>query len=202
MTEPDLLPRDDATRGAIDRVLVAQLVVAWAGEGGERPRMDWWPCDLISPDAGEDLFQQLLPITWEWALLRALREVARRRELTNIERFHAPDRVVTLFHLGFSVDERLDERLDELEQTGVRRCDGLPELDSMMRAEWSRERFAGWIREFGRGPREHDAALAGRRLRGLVPRDFETRTRALVAGLEPLIDSYPLPHFVLEGART
>src|SRR5690606_8786320 len=41
VTEPDLLPRDDATRGAIDRVLVAQLVVAWAGEGGERPRMDW-----------------------------------------------------------------------------------------------------------------------------------------------------------------
>jgi hypothetical protein len=203
-TEPEQLPRDAATRDALDRVLVAQLVVAWAGEGGESPRMGWWSSDLLSPDAGEDLFARLLPSTWGWALLRALREVARRHELATIERFHDPDRVITIFHQGFSVDERLDERLDELERSGARRGDALPELERVVNDGWSRERFEAWLRAFGRGPREHVAALAGRHLRGLAPAwpDFEARVRALVAGLEPLADRYPLPHFVLEGERS
>ena len=40
----------------IDLVLTAQLAVAWAGEGGEEPRLAWWRSDLASEYGGEDLF--------------------------------------------------------------------------------------------------------------------------------------------------
>ena len=39
----------------IDSLLTAQIVVAWAGEGGEEKRMGWWRSDLISEFGGEDL---------------------------------------------------------------------------------------------------------------------------------------------------
>ena len=118
-----------------------------------------------------------------------------------IERFHDPDRVITLFSLGFTIDERLEERLVELEQARVRRAEALPELDAMFRVGWSRPRFEAWIHERRGVAREHESALAGRRMRGIAPPHFEARAWALVGGLDPLVDNYPLPHFVLEGAR-
>ena len=39
------LPLSSAT---IDAILTAQLAVAWAGEGGEEPRLKWWRTDLVS----------------------------------------------------------------------------------------------------------------------------------------------------------
>ena len=64
----------------IDGLLTVQIAVAWAGEGGEEPRLGWWKSDLASEFGGHDLFKRLLPHTWEWAVLQAVREAARRRD--------------------------------------------------------------------------------------------------------------------------
>ena len=73
---PDLSP---IPMSELDAALTAQLVVAWAGEGGEEKRLGWWRCDLVSEFGGQDLFQRLLPSTWTWAVLQGAREAARRR---------------------------------------------------------------------------------------------------------------------------
>ena len=64
----------------IDMALTSQLVVAWAGETGEEPRLGWWRSDLVSEFGGEDLFRRLLPGTWRWAALQGAREAARRTD--------------------------------------------------------------------------------------------------------------------------
>ncbi|MEB3167475.1 MAG: BREX-6 system BrxE protein, partial [Synechococcaceae cyanobacterium] len=64
----------------LDIALTAQIVVAWAGESGEQPRLGWWQTDLVSEFGGEDLLKELLPRTWPWAMLQAVREAARRKD--------------------------------------------------------------------------------------------------------------------------
>src|SRR5690606_21039027 len=91
----------------LDRILTAQLAVAWAGEGGEEPRLGWWRCDLCSEFGGEDLFRRLLPHTWHWAVLEGAREAARRHDAALRQQDHDPDRLVSLYSLGFEADERL-----------------------------------------------------------------------------------------------
>lgn len=54
---------------AADSILTAQFVVGWAGEKGDEPRLGWWRCDLVSEYGGQDLFERLLPHTWQWAVL-------------------------------------------------------------------------------------------------------------------------------------
>jgi hypothetical protein len=97
----------------LDRILTDQLIVAWAGERGDPPRLGWWRSDLSSEFGGEDLFRRLLPHTWPWATLQATREVARRYDQRLRERASDPDRVVTLYALDWNTDEQLDERLAE-----------------------------------------------------------------------------------------
>ena len=55
------------TTTELDFLLTAQFAVAFAGEGGESPRLGWWRTDLVSEFGGHDLFQRLLPSTWAWA---------------------------------------------------------------------------------------------------------------------------------------
>lgn len=195
------LAHDAGATLALDRVLVAQLIVAWAGEGGEdEPRMGWWRTDLLSTFGGEDLFARLLPYTWQWGVLRAVREAARRREAVLIERHHDPDRIVSLFHLGFAVDERVAERLSEFERSQVQRAEALPRLHEMITAGWDRGRFLAWIREHA--SHDYEIVPTGRRLRGPAPADLEERVSALVGALDPLAEGYPLPHFALaEGSH-
>src|SRR3954463_4150117 len=97
----------------LDRILTAQLVVAWAGEGGEDKRLGWWRSDLVSEFGGKDLFRRLLPHTWPWAVLQAVREAARRKDAEFRRQDHNPDRILSLFSLGFELDERLEERLQD-----------------------------------------------------------------------------------------
>jgi hypothetical protein len=95
----------------VDFLLTAQLGVAWAGEGGEEPRLGWWRSDLVSEFGGEDLLRRLLPNTWRWATLQGARAAAMRRDREIRTHDHDPDRLLTLFSLGFDVDERVEERL-------------------------------------------------------------------------------------------
>src|SRR5690606_27085265 len=78
----------------IDFALTAQITVAWAGEGGEEPRLGWWRSDLVSEYGGKDLFRRLLPHTWQWAVLQAVREAARRKDAELRAKAHDSDHVL------------------------------------------------------------------------------------------------------------
>lgn len=184
----------------LDAILTAQIVVAWAGEGhreAEESRLGWWNCDLASEFGGEDLFRRLLPHTWRWATLEAVREAARRVDARMRSSDHDPDALVSLFHLGFELDERLDERLLDLKRGVVAPAEALPGLGEVVAAGWDRAAFAEWV-DAHAGDRErvhYSAAPGGRRLAGDAPADPERLVRNLVAALAPMTDAYPLPHY-------
>lgn len=177
----------------IDTLLVAQFAVAWAGEGGEEPRLGWWRCDLISEFGGEDLFQRLLPDTWEWAVFQGAREAARRRDAELRRQDHDPDRILTLFNLGFELNEQVNERLAELKRSGTSPAQALPGLTEVVTKEWDKEHFGAWVQS--RSGREHTAAPVGRRLKGDAPVTLDELVETLVAACWPLADAYPMPHY-------
>jgi hypothetical protein len=195
-------PSDGAATGAsklivssseIDRTLTAQLAVAWAGENGEEPRLGWWRSDLASPYGGMDLFRHLLPSTVEWAVLQGAREAARRTDGDVRRRDHDPDRIVSLFSLGFELDERIDERLQDLKRSGVRPTKALPELGEILTPTWNRARFLDWISSHGKP--EVTAAPVGRRIKANFATSLDENVHQLIGALAPLFDEYPLPHF-------
>jgi hypothetical protein len=177
----------------LDRILTAQLAVAWAGEAGEDRRLGWWRTDLVSEFGGEDLFRRLLPGTWRWAVLQGAREAARRRDAAGRAQEHDADRLLSLFRLGEAIDERLDERLRDLKRSGQSPTDALPGLREVVTETWDRAAFERWVRAHGNA----EAAImpAGRRLKGDVPASLELRIEKLVAALDPVGPEYPLPHF-------
>lgn len=177
---------------ALNHLLTAQLAVAWAGEGGDSPRLGWWRTDLVSEDGGLDLFRRLLPRTAEWAVLQAVREAARRHDATLRSRHHNADRLITLYRHGFELDERLDERFQALKAEGPP-DQALPALARLLARPWSRPAFAEWIEAHGASSTQ--VAPVGRRLEGPPPEDLVSRTDRLVAALDPLGEHYPLPHF-------
>ncbi len=185
--------RSPIPRSELDRVLVVQLALAWAGEAGEEPRLGWWRSDLTSEYGGEDLFQRLLPRTWRWATLQGAREAARRRDAEARGKDHDPDRILSLFRLGFEVDERLDERFQELKASGKAPLEALPVLGEVMGDGWHPDRFADWVR--GHGDADIVTAPVGRRLKGEPPESLGLLIEKLVAALVPLGDEYPLPHY-------
>jgi hypothetical protein len=142
---------------------------------------------------GEDLFRRLLPATWRWAVLQGAREAARRVDAELRRRDHDPDRILSLFFLGHAVDERCDERLRDLKRLGGDPEDALPELADILSHPWSPETFLEWVR--GHGEAATVPSPTGRRIKGEPPTSKVEVARSLVAGLAPLLDSYPLPHF-------
>jgi hypothetical protein len=189
---------------ALDAALSAQLLVAWAGEGGETPRLGWWATDLVSEYGGEDLFRRLLPDTWAWAVLEGAREAARRTDAELRARDHEPDVILSLFHLGFELDERLDERLADHKRSREAPLARLPGL-ALVNAGWSRPGFEAWLAAHPE-PATSPSSI-GRRLRGAAPGldapeghlDLAATVAALVGGLRPLGPSYPLTHFRRAG---
>lgn len=186
----------------IDAALTAQLIVGWAGESGESgdtggsdegPRLGWWRTDLASTFGGHDLFKQLLPHTWEWAALQGAREAARRTDTLLRGQLSDPDQVLSLFSLGFEIDERIEERLQDLKRSGGTPADSLPEVRHVVSKQWDPSLFSDWVA--GHGEVTHEGALIGRRLRGAPPAGLTEIVEKLVAGLAPVGDSYPLPHF-------
>ncbi|MCM0673232.1 BREX-6 system BrxE protein [Micromonospora phytophila] len=177
----------------IDTALTSQLVVAWAGETGEERRLGWWRSDLVSEYGGEDLFRRLLPGTWRWAVLQGAREAACRKDAELRRQDHDPDRVVSLFSLGFELDERIDERFQDLKRSGRAPDEALPGL-TIVSDGWCRDQFWDWV--MGHGEADAAASPIGRRLKGSPPIALDLRVRKLVAGLAPAADTYPLPHYM------
>lgn len=176
----------------IDVALTSQLVVAWAGETGEEHRLGWWRCDLISEYGGEDLFRRLLPSTWRWAVLQGAREAAQRVDAELRRRDHEPDRIISLFSLGFELDERIEERLADLKRSGHTPDEALPGL-AITHDGWHPDTFWDWVA--GHGKAGGTPSPAGRRLSGNLPATVGQQARRLVAGLAPAAERYPLPHF-------
>lgn len=185
------------SEATIDLILTAQLAVSWAGEGGEEPRLKWWRTDMVSEFGGEDLFRRLLPHTWQWATLEAAREAALRHDAEVRNRDADHDRLLTLFHFGFELDERLAERLAELKREGRQPAEALPGLRDVVTPSWSRADFEAWV--LGHGDAAVVTAPVGRRLKGEPSVSPELLVKKLVAALQPLADAYPLPHIRTNG---
>jgi hypothetical protein len=186
-------PQEAFPASLINRVLATQIAVAWAGEGGGEGRLGWWRTDLAKEYGGRDLFQRLLPRTSEWALLQSLREVARRRDEELQRQDHDPDRILSLYSLGFALDERVEERMQDLKRSGQTPMQALPALSEVLSEKWDPAAFAQWVRGHGTVSVEKEAI--GRRLRGAPPESLELLIRNLVAALWPLSAAYPLPHY-------
>ena len=185
--------RDPVPLSAIDFILTAQIAVAWAGEAGEERRLGWWRSDLASEFGGEDLFQRLLPHTWRWAVLQGVREAARRHDAELRRKDHDPDRLFSIYNLGFELDERVEERLQDLKRSGAAPADALPGLGEVIAEDWDQARFVEWLG--GHAAAGHTAAPVGRRIKGEPPPAPERAVSQLVAALLPLGSAYPLPHF-------
>lgn len=187
----DLGPSPTTTE--IDFLLSAQFAVSWAGEGGEEPRLNWWRSDLCSEFGGEDLFSRLLPHTWRWAVLQATREAALRRDAEARAQHHDPDEIVSLFSLGFEVDERVNERLADLKRAGAAPTSALPPLGDVLREEWDKAAFTTWLE--GHGKPSFVAEPIGRRIKGAPPPKLGELVDQFLAALAPLAEAYPLPYF-------
>ncbi len=181
--------------GVLDGMLALQLVVAWAGEGAcEPPRLGWWRTDLVDPAGGGDLLRRLLPRTHRWAALRAVRVAARRADAAARNGLPSPDAARTVFHLGFEVDEQLEERLALHTASAIDPADALA-LPVDLTAPFDREALATALAHpEGRG---HSVEPAGRRVTGPVPDAPEEALRRLVAELPPFPATYPMPYFVV-----
>lgn len=185
----------------IDLLLSAQLIVAWAGEKGdpEEPasqRLGWWQTNLVGEGAEYDL-KELLPNTWRWAMLQAVRHAAKIHDASVRAKDHDPDRLLTLYSLGFEIDEKVDERLVQFKQNSKAIEEVLPDVASMINAGWSLDRFTSWVAKHGK--ESTTTVPAGRRLKGQPPEQIQTLLGKLIAGLAPLGDTYPMPHFKQEG---
>jgi hypothetical protein len=111
----------------LDEVLAVQFLVSWAGEKRSKPpRFGWWDTDLIDEAGGGDLLARLAPRTHAWAALEAVREAARRVDTKARERHGEPDRLRTIFFLGFELDEKLGDRLAAHKRAALLPADVLP----------------------------------------------------------------------------
>jgi hypothetical protein len=186
-------PVNDAT---LDAILAVQLMIGWAGEGRCSPRrLGWWETDLIDEAGGGDFFKRLLPQTHLWASLEAVREAGRRVDAKARSKMADPDKMRSLFFLGFELDEQLGDRLGALKRGGSRPSEALP-LALPLTADFSKEKLVGELQSV-------DASFTvvpgGRQLKGARPDAPDVMVRRLAAALAPLVDQYPLPFYKMEG---
>jgi hypothetical protein len=180
----------------LDAVLATQFTVAWAGEGRCQPkRLGWWETDLIDPAGGGDLLARLLPQTHVWAALEAVREAARRADAKARSKMADPDRMRTIFFLGFEVDEQLNDRLAALKRESKTPADGLP-LALPLNEKFARDALTAALRH---GDAAFTVVPGGRQLKGAVPQAPVELVTRLSSALVPLAETYPLPFYKLEG---
>jgi hypothetical protein len=188
-----LSPIPDST---LDAILTIQLTVGWAGEGRCSPRrLGWWDTDLIDEAGGGDFLARLLPQTHAWASLEAAREAARRVDAKARAKMADPDKMRTLFFLGFELDEQLDDRLAAHKRSARPPAEALP-FPLALTADFPKDKLASALQG-------GDVAFAtvpnGRQLKGKPPDAPDALVKQLAAALVPFAERYPLPFFKLEG---
>lgn len=183
----------DAT---LDAILAIQLTIAWAGEGRCSPcRLGWWDTDLTDEAGGGDFLARLLPQTHAWASLEAVREAARRVDAKARAKMADPDKMRTLFFLGFELDEQLGDRLAAHKRSGRPPAEALP-LPVPLTAEFIEDKL---VSAFQGGDVAFATVPNGRQLKGKQPDAPDALVKRLAAALVPFADQYPLPFFMLEG---
>lgn len=186
-------PIPDAT---LDAILAMQVTIAWAGEGRCSPkRLGWWDTDLIDEAGGGDFLARLLPQTHAWASLEAVREAARRVDAKARAKMADPDKMRTLFFLGFEADEQLGDRLAAHKRSGRSPADALP-LTLPLTADFSKDKLASTLQG---GDVAFTTVPNGRQMKGKVPDAPDALVKRLAAALVPFAEQYPLPFFKLEG---
>jgi hypothetical protein len=183
----------------LDSILAVQLLVAWAGEGRCEPRrLGWWDTDLIDEAGGGDFLARLAPQTHAWAALEAVREAARRVDAKARAKMAGPDKMRTLFFLGFEIDERLSDRLTAHKVERRSPADALRfALPISGRAAFSRDAFA---KALDVGDASFAVVPGGRQLSGVRPSAPDVLVGRLAAALVPLADTYPLPFYRLDSS--
>lgn len=178
----------------IDQVLALQLFVAWAGEGRSEPRrFGWWDTDLVDEAGGGDLLARVAPRTHAWAGLELVREAARRVDARGRGKHGDPDKLRTLFFLGYDLDERLADRLTELKRQGRGPEEALP-LPFKLGASFDQARVLGALAK-GQKVTFDPVPPIGRQLKGAAPASVAELAQKLAATLVPVADEYPLPFF-------
>jgi hypothetical protein len=187
-----VIPLNDDT---LDAILALQLTVAWAGEGRCSPRrLGWWDTDLIDEAGGGDFFARLLPQTHAWASLEAVREAARRTDAKARAKLADPDKMRTIFFLGFELDEQMGDRLVALKRERRTPAEALPLLLPLT-ADFAKERLVGVL---GSGDASFGVVPGGRQLKGPRPDAPDAMVRRLAAALVPFAEQYPMPFYKLE----
>ena len=179
------------TAAQLDEILALQLTAAWAGEAaGEPARLGWWKTDLVDREGGGDLFSRLAPRTAAWTGLSLVRAVARRVDEAARETVARGDSLWTPFHLGFAVDEQLDDRL-AYHRTHEHRPSEVLGNRYLVERPWSRAAFEALLQ--GLGAPKVTVTPSGRHItaRNVAPADAAP---LLFAALLPLALAYPLPY--------
>jgi hypothetical protein len=180
----------------LDHILALQLTVAWAGEAaGEPARLGWWKSDLVDPEGGGDLFARLVPRTAAWASLILVREAACAVDRSARDPLGKGDRLATLFHFGFVVDQQLTDRLSFHRQQQHDRALVFG-ADFFVGKAWSKGAFEALLRELGQPKVE--LTPAGRCVDVAGAGGVEL-ARLFAATLLPLSPKYPMPYAEVGG---
>jgi len=190
------------TEPQLDEILTLQLAFAWAGEAGDADerRLAWWKTDLVSEYGGQALFARVAPRTAVWASYEAAREAARRVDAERRSTDANPDKLLSLFHFGFELDEQLQDRLLDLKHSEAPPKQALARLATLPDA-WSREDFSAWLRALSPSTPAPKTVQepSGLRLSGELPPQPIDRARALAAALAAAVsrsaERYPCPHY-------
>lgn len=182
----------------LDTILALQISVGWAGEKAAEPqRLGWWDTDLTDAMAGGDLFSRLLPKTATWAGLEMARQAALRADQTAREKLAQPDKVWTLYHFGFELDEALQDRLEHHKKHTHSPAEVFGEHWGVADS-WSKDDFEAFLAKLGSTKVEETPA--GRKVKKVSPQPAEA-ARTLAAALAPLGAAYPLPHADAEAGK-
>lgn len=180
----------------LDAILAVQITVAWAGEGRCSPkRLAWWDTDLISQDGGGDFLARLLPQTHLWASLEAVREAARRTDAKARAKMADPDKMRSLYFLGFELDEQLTDRLASLKRSGRKPTEALT-FPLPLSDEFSTEKLEPVLKSTGA---TFNTVPNGRELKGKAPDEPDALVKRLAGALLPLAEHYPLPFYKWEA---
>ena len=150
---------------------------------------------MIDEAGGGDFLARLLPQTHAWASLEVVREVARRTDARARGKMSDPDKMRTIFFLGFELDEQLGDRLALLKREGRKPAEALS-LSVPLTADFSKEKVAASLQA---GDAAFTVVPGGRQMKGKMPDTADAVVTRLAAALVPLVDQYPLPFYPLEA---
>lgn len=139
---------------------------------------------------------RLAPRTHAFAGLEAVREAALRTDAKLRSQQPDPDRLRTLFYLGFALDEHVSDRLAHHKRSGLSPAECLPLL-LPLGADFSAEALASVLKPAG-ATAEHTVVPGGRQLKGAMPDESVQATQHLAASLVPFAESYPMPFYAVK----